>query len=212
MENKLKIIFTPIDDTPSEDLYSEHGILNRLLLIYDNQIINPELDMNVITIVATIIRYYIEDHHEKTEETLIFPLFIKQNKHVKLIDELVKQHKIGRKITSIIFKKSYKYYSINKNDDLKNNIIESCDIIELKKLMSMFVNMYRAHESREDTILFKELKDLMDEKSYKELGEKMEQEEVIMFGKNSYSKILGQIIKCEKKLHINDISFYSNFL
>ena len=47
--------------------------------------------------------------------------------------------------------------------------------------------MYRYHESREDTVIFEQIKKLLSEDEYKELGEKFEQEEIEKIGKNPLS-------------------------
>src|SRR3954468_2909379 len=66
---------------PTEDLMREHGVLNRVLLVYDHfigqldqkQSLKPEL----VTSAANIIRTFVEDYHEKQEEDFLFPRFEK---------------------------------------------------------------------------------------------------------------------------------------
>lgn len=56
--------------SPSEDLMHEHGVLNRILLIYDtcrlHLIKNEEFEWNILNNSAQIIRTFVEDYHEKT--------------------------------------------------------------------------------------------------------------------------------------------------
>ena len=63
--------------TPAEDLMQEHGVLERLLLIYAEAARRiergAELDLAVITSAAGIIRHFVEDYHEKLEERFVFP-------------------------------------------------------------------------------------------------------------------------------------------
>lgn len=58
--------------TPSEDLMREHGVLNRILLIYDacrtHLISKEQFDLSVLNNSAQIIRTFIEDYHEKLGE------------------------------------------------------------------------------------------------------------------------------------------------
>src|SRR5690242_13185757 len=69
------------DIGPTEDLMREHGVLNRVLLIYEHFIsqidqkrdVQPEL----VTSAASIIRSFVEDYHEKQEEQFLFPRFEK---------------------------------------------------------------------------------------------------------------------------------------
>ncbi len=89
--------------SPPEDLMREHGVLSRVLLVYDhflmmlasNQSISPQL----ITDSASIIRTFIEDYHEKLEEDHLFPRFEKAGKLTGLVQILKVQHQQGRIIT-----------------------------------------------------------------------------------------------------------------
>jgi hemerythrin-like domain-containing protein len=65
------------DVSANEDLMREHGILNRLLLIYQEiarRIDNDEaFDVQSLAAAAQLMRTFIEDYHEKLEEEFIFP-------------------------------------------------------------------------------------------------------------------------------------------
>jgi len=94
------------DVTPTEDLMREHGLLKRVLLIYDEirgriaakATFSPE----AVTDSANIIRSFIEQYHEKLEEDHLFPRFRKRKKLVDLVDTLDAQHKAGRRVTERI--------------------------------------------------------------------------------------------------------------
>ena len=62
---------------PVEDLMREHGVLRRVLLIYEESIkrINGagQLPPGVVGDTAGIVRRFVEDYHEKLEEDEIFP-------------------------------------------------------------------------------------------------------------------------------------------
>src|SRR5207244_9226594 len=72
----------------TEDLMREHGVLNRVLLIYEaglrrlraKEAVGPE----VFHRSATLVRKFVEDYHEKLEEKFLFPEFEKQKKLVDL--------------------------------------------------------------------------------------------------------------------------------
>src|SRR5258708_475850 len=72
------------DVTPPEDLMREHGILNRVLLVYDHframLVQNQQIDPQWVYAAASIIKEFIEDYHEKQEEDFLFPRFEKANK------------------------------------------------------------------------------------------------------------------------------------
>ena len=67
--------------SPNEDLMREHGVLERILLVYeeglhrleDTQDFAPE----VVAGGAAIVRRFVEDYHEKLEEDFLFPRFTK---------------------------------------------------------------------------------------------------------------------------------------
>src|SRR5947207_9991582 len=82
--------------TPTEDLMREHGLLKRILLIYDevrNRIASQkDFPPEAVTNSAKIIRSFIEQYHEKLEEDYLFPRFRKHNLLVELVDVLQQQH------------------------------------------------------------------------------------------------------------------------
>ena len=92
--------------SPPEDLMQEHGLLNRVLLIYDTckiHLVNKEsFPMEAITNAAGIVRTFVEDYHEKQEENYLFPRFEKANQLTDLVQTLRQQHKAGRVVTDQI--------------------------------------------------------------------------------------------------------------
>jgi hypothetical protein len=63
--------------TPGEDLMQEHGVLERILLLYEEAARRLEgrepLELTVITSAARIIGRFVDDYHEKLEEEFVFP-------------------------------------------------------------------------------------------------------------------------------------------
>lgn len=184
------------EPTANEDFMREHGLLNRLLLIYERLIYLIEADVNctdIVLISAYIIRIFVEDYHEKMEETYVFPVLLAANQQVELVNELIKQHQLGRELTDEIMILSQ---NLKTNDNI-NKIIQS---------MRLFITMYRYHESREDTEIFFEFKKLLSDEKYEEMGEIMEESEQQIFGEDGYNKLLNIVKYLEKKLDIFDIS------
>jgi hypothetical protein len=68
----------------------EHGVLDRLLLIYEagtrKFASNEDFDPAIITGSAEIVRDFIGNSHEKSEEEAVFPRFRKVGKMVPLVD------------------------------------------------------------------------------------------------------------------------------
>lgn len=180
---------------PTEDLMKEHGILNRILLIYEeiikrinnnNYFPTSNLDKSV-----QIIKDFIENYHEKLEENFIFPIFEKNKKELNLIKTLRKQHQKGRELTNKLIE-ILKLKKYQKSKDKK----------EIINLLKQFIRMYRPHEAREDTILFPQVRSLINEKEFKELGEKFEDLEEKLFGKNGFQNIVKKVENIEKDLGI----------
>jgi hypothetical protein len=94
--------------TPPEDLMREHGVLDRVLLLYEAAIrkfsSNADFDPALISQSAEIVRDFINDYHEKSEEQHVFPRFKKAGKMVELVDTLLTQHQAGRRVTETILK------------------------------------------------------------------------------------------------------------
>ncbi len=62
--------------SPVEDLMREHGVLNRIMMIYDHcraRLVNKEeLQIDSLRNSAGLIRSFVEDYHEKLEEKFLF--------------------------------------------------------------------------------------------------------------------------------------------
>src|SRR5438270_689808 len=85
----------------TEDLMREHGVLNRILLIYEEGLrrlrTKEDVSPDVFHKPALLVRQFVEDYHEKLEEKFIFPNFEKQSKLVDLVKVLREQHEAGRR-------------------------------------------------------------------------------------------------------------------
>ncbi len=94
------------DIPPTEDLMREHGILRRVLLVYEEGARRLSAgDATVLDVVAgaaNIIRRFVEGYHEKLEEDFVFPRLEKAGKLVDLTTVLRVQHGAGRKLTDAI--------------------------------------------------------------------------------------------------------------
>ena len=92
-----------IEVTPAEDLMREHGLLKRILLIYEEIgrriAAQKDLPTESVTNSARIIRSFIEEYHEKLEEDYLFPRFRKHGVLVDLVNTLQQQHQAGRRVT-----------------------------------------------------------------------------------------------------------------
>ncbi|HSD89869.1 MAG TPA: hemerythrin domain-containing protein, partial [Kofleriaceae bacterium] len=130
--------------TPAEDLMREHGVLRRVMYLYDDAALrldgNKDLPLDALAGGAAIIRRVIEDYHEKLEEEFLFPRFEKAGTLVELVTTLRKQHATGRTLTEQI-------------TTLAKSKLADADRAKLAGTLRTFNHMYRPHAAREDTLL-----------------------------------------------------------
>jgi hemerythrin-like domain-containing protein len=188
--------------SPSEDLMREHGVLNRILLIYDTcklHLLNNEpFDLTALNNAAQIIRTFIEDYHEKLEEDFLFPRFEKANQLTDLVQVLRSQHKAGRVLTEQIIQFGK-----------MKSLTDTSESQKLIKLLGDFNGMYRPHEAREDTVLFPAIRKIISKNEYFSLGEEFEDKEHKLFGKDGFETIVEKVANIEKQLGIYELSKFT---
>jgi hemerythrin-like domain-containing protein len=191
------------DISPAEDLMREHGLLNRLLLIYDEHLrmlaAKRSFDGSLLVSAADIIRHFVEEYHEKLEEDFLFPRFRKAGKLVRLVDTLQIQHKAGRELTA-------KIRELAGTATLK---YVSSDSEKLADALGAFLRMYRPHEAREDTVLFPAFRKIVSPHEYEALGDDFEKKEDELFGEEGFFKVVDQVAGLEKKLGIYELAQFT---
>ena len=189
--------------SPAEDLMREHGVLNRILLIYDEHLRmlaeKKPFDGSILVSAADIVRHFVEEYHEKLEEDFLFPRFRKAGKHVKLVDTLQAQHKAGRDLTAHI-------RELAATATLK---YVSTDSEKLTDALRSFLRMYRPHEAREDTVLFPAFRSIVSPHEYDSLGDEFEKKEDELFGDEGFFKVVDQVAQLEKKLGIYELAQFT---
>jgi hemerythrin-like domain-containing protein len=184
------------DVSTNEDLMREHGVLNRVLLIYDEAQrriqAKEKFDPAVLTKSAGIIKSFIEDYHEKLEEDHIFPRFEQAGKLIELTTNLRAQHAMGRRVTEAII-------AAAKSEDTET----------LRTLMAAFNRMYRPHEAREDTVLFPALHKVVSKHEYDAMGEQFERIERKTFAGDGFDMAVDQVTELEKQFGIYDIGQFT---
>jgi hemerythrin-like domain-containing protein len=187
--------------SPPEDLMQEHGLLNRVLLIYDNCRMNlqskKDFDKKALFDSAGIIRTFVEDYHEKQEENYLFPRFEKANQLTDLVKTLREQHKAGRIITDGILQLA------------KTNTFPDTDTTKMIRLLDQFNHMYRPHESREDTVLFPAFRKIVSRHEYDALGEEFEKNEHRLFGERGFEGMVEKVASIEKSLGIYELAQFT---
>jgi hemerythrin-like domain-containing protein len=187
---------------PAEDLMREHGVLNRILLVYEELLrrlaaARPDFAPAVVGHAARIIRSFIEDYHEKLEEDYLFPRFEKARREVELVKVLRDQHRAGRRLTERILEQAGSLPRTGRDRE------------RLASLLRQFVAMYRPHEAREDTVLFPAIRRIVSAHEYAALGEEFEDKEHRLFGEDGFGKIVDEVAGIEKHLGIYDLAKFT---
>lgn len=181
--------------TPGEDLMQEHGLLERVLLVYDESArrieSNESADPTVIAGAAGIVRRFVEEYHERSEERFVFPKLREKGSETELVAVLLRQHERGRAVTDEIVRKAQSGGP------------------ELAALLRAFTRMYRPHAAREDTVVFPALRRVLDRDAYRELGEQFEEEEHRRFGEHGFEATVAEVAKLEAALGIGDLARFT---
>ncbi len=176
----------------------EHGVLNRVLLIYEASIQrlsnNEDFDLSIISRSAEIIREFIEGYHERNEEDQVFPRFRQAGQMVDLVKVLYQQHQAGRRLTDTILAIA------------PASVVSGDDRHQLISRMQAFTAMYRPHEAREDTELFPKLRSVVSSNEFDAMAEDFEKREHQKFGPDGFEVMVNRLAELEKALGINDLS------
>lgn len=188
--------------TPVEDLMREHGVLKRVLLVYDEATrridAGEELPLEPLREGATIVRDFIESYHEKLEEEQLFPRFERANRLVDLTRVLREQHRAGRRVTERVLE-------VSEASKLK----DAETAARLRGLLRAFGRMYAPHEAREDTVLFPAVREIVSKEEYGALGEDFEREEHRLFGEDGFERMVDRVATIEKALGIHALEQFT---
>jgi hemerythrin-like domain-containing protein len=187
--------------TPPEDLMREHGVLDRVMLVYEAGLkkfdLNEDFDPAVITGAAQIVRDFIENYHEESEEQAVFPRFKKAGKMVPLVDTLVAQHKAGRTVTDRILQHAP---AGRKDGDDRHQLVSS---------IRSFITMYRPHAAREDTDLFPLLRGVVSPHEFDAMAEDFERKEHKLFGADGFEMMVHRVAGLEQSIGIADLAQFT---
>jgi len=186
--------------SPVEDLMREHGVLSRLLLIYDD--ISHRIESSrafpseALIGTARLIQRFVENYHEKLEENYLFPRFEKTGRLVDLVKVLLDQHQTGRHLTEEILRFPSAPLTLEEQS-------------RLQIYLRAFCRMYRPHKAKEDTVLFPAFHRVVSLKEFDSLGESFEDKEVELFGEGGFEKIVDEVAGIEKRLGISELSQFT---
>jgi hemerythrin-like domain-containing protein len=179
--------------TPVENLMREHGVLRRVMYLYDDAAqrfeAQKEVPLDALAGCASIVRHVIEDYHEKLEEDFLFPRYEKAGKLAALTAVLRRQHLAGRALTEQIVA-------------LAKALLADAD----RATLASTLHMYRPHAAREDTVLFPALRGLVGKKEYEEMGDQFEDKEKAMLGDHGFERAVEEVSRLEQAFGFDDLA------
>lgn len=188
--------------SPVEDLMREHGVLRRVMLVYEECIRrlteHQEVPPQVLAGGAQLIRRFIEDYHERLEEQYLFPRFQQAGTLTDLVGVLREQHDGGRRLTSEVLRLA-----------TPEGLRQPDSVAQLIRALQRFLRMYGPHAAREDTVLFPALKRIVSSNEYDALGEDFERREHELFGADGFEKVVDEVAGLEKALGIYELSAFT---
>lgn len=190
----------------AEDLMREHGVLRRVLFVYDEAASRieasgeriPTVPPDVLKQAAMLVRQFVENYHEKLEEQHLFPRFEKAGLLADLVKTLRLQHDAGHRLTSqvltLVGSGAFHVAASRR---------------QLAAALRAFSRMYRPHAAREDTILFPAMRRIFTPKEYDELGDTFEDAEHRVFGKDGFEWAVGEVTGLEKAMDLADLAQFT---
>jgi hemerythrin-like domain-containing protein len=192
------------DIGPGEDLMREHGVLRRVLIVYEHvcqgldSAAGGPVEVEAIQRGAKLVRSFVEDYHERQEEELVFPRFERAGKLVELVRTLRAQHQAGRKLTDRVLGLA-----------TVTNVKDPAQRRALRDQLRLFGAMYAPHAAREDTVLFPALHGLLGPHEYDALGEDFERREHQLFGGDGFERAVAEVDAIERSLGIEDLARFT---
>ncbi len=186
---------------PTEDLMRDHGVLRRIMLVYDEVARRlkqgEEFPLRVLTESNDLVRRYMQDYHEENEQFHVFNWLAQAGKLVELVAILYQQHLAGRKLVE-------KIKTLSTEENLKN----PAERVKVAEYLATFNQTYRHHAAWEDTLVFPAFRAVISPQDFNAVGETFDKEKKKLFGADAYEKIIGQIADMEKVLGIHDMKQY----
>jgi hemerythrin-like domain-containing protein len=191
-----------VDVTPPEDLMREHGVLRRILFVYDDLRARlqagKEFPLAVLTGANDIIRHFIQDYHEKDEEEYLFTRFKKAGKMVDLVNVLYAQHQAGRKVMAQL-----------QGLATAANLQQPAGRQKIGDYLERFTRMYRPHAAREDTVLYPAFRSVISPKEFESLSDTFEDKEHKLFGEKGFENMVAQAAALEQKLGLYELTQFT---
>jgi hemerythrin-like domain-containing protein len=173
-----------------EELMREHGLLARVLLVYDEAVrridAREPIPLSALRDAASFVKSYIEEYHERVEEDFIYPRFERSGGFVTLVETLRAQHEAGRAITA--------------------RIIGAVDEKSVRTDLVGYTTMMRAHSAREDTVLFPALHRTLSARDLRKLARVLLDRQRALFGDDGGALANARVSNIEERFNLNDLA------
>lgn len=184
-----------------EDLMREHGLFNRLILLYKESAQRAKENgdsTDVLRSAAEITMEYIHEFHEEFEENEVYPQFDDNRKLHRITEIMEDQHETGKQITQAILDMT-----------ASGRSLDSASISTMGDLVMQFERMYIPHAAQEDTELWPALQEKEGYAGYMKMGAEMGEQEDEKFGEEYFDKLVTKVESLEKKLGIDDLAKFT---
>ncbi|MEF8787975.1 MAG: hemerythrin domain-containing protein [Planctomycetota bacterium] len=184
----------------SEELMLEHGVVHRMLLVFDEMADWIEAGDQLPSAVndsAAIVDEFIENYHEELEEQLIFPALEGAGEHTSMVEQLRRQHEIGRELAG------QGYYLLG-----QGQISDAGTRGRLVSTFRDYARMYRAHAAWEDTVAFAGLREVMGKETFREVSRNIDSIRAEKLGEDGIQNALGRLRSIEQALGIGNLASY----
>jgi len=187
---------------PSEDLMREHGILGRMMLIYEEGLRRLENGISISAeVFASTLRLqqrFLNDYHQKLEEDHVFPRIEAAGGLREMTQVLRDQHAAERRLTAQLLKNATP--SGLGSSERRTALVEG--------LRSMN-RMLRPHTLWEDTVLFPAFHRLFSDQEFEKLGQTFDDFERRALGPSGFEGVLAEVGQLEKNLGIDKLSGFT---
>jgi len=187
---------------PTEDLMREHGVLGRMMLIYEEGLKRLEngtsISAEVIASALRLQQHFLDDYHQKLEEDQVFPRIEAAGGRKEITRVLRQQHEAERKLTAQLLKNATP--SGLGSSERRATLVEG-----LRSLNRML----RPHTLWEDTVLFPAFHQLFTGAEFEKLGETFDAFERRALGPSGFEGVLAEVSQLEKNLGIDNLSAFT---
>ena len=171
-------------ETATKNLENDHVNILRLIDVMEKMVLEISTSLKHIELVVTLIRNYADDFHHGKEEHLFFPFLVKKgfsNEHGP-VSVMIHEHEEGRK-----FVKEME----TEIDNIKNGDESSFTV--LYENMQEYIDLLRAHISKENKVLFPLADKVLTQEDQEELLKEFAIVENTVLGKQQIMRLITKI-------------------